>query len=173
MKQKTLRVTLIGICTALSMIFSYIEFLIPFNFGIPGIKLGLSNIVIIVLFNVLNPVSALIVGLLRVFLSGLLFGTILSTIFSLSGFLFSFATLFLFSYFNVKHRDLFSIAGISVVCACFHTFGQLLAAAFVTDFSLLTLYLPVIEAASVVAGLITGFLSETIIERISHNDWLC
>ncbi len=173
MKHSTSRVVFCGIATALSMIFSYVEFLVPFNFGVPGIKLGLSNIVVIVLFYVLNPCCAAIVGLLKVFLSGLLFGTILSTAFSLAGFFLSFLALFLLQRFNACHNAVFSVVGISVVCACFHTFGQLLTAAAFTDLSLLMFYLPIIEAASVVAGLVTGYLAKVLIERISYNDWLC
>ena len=79
------RVAKCGLLIALAMVFSYVEVLIPFNFGIPGIKLGLANLIVVVGFYSMKTTDVIAVSLVRIFLSGLLFGNLMSILYSLSG----------------------------------------------------------------------------------------
>ena len=89
------RVALSSVMTTLALIFSYVEALIPFNFGIPGIKLGLSNLVILIALYRLGAGYAFTINMIRILLSGLLFGGVSAMLYSLAGGLLSFAVMFL------------------------------------------------------------------------------
>ena len=89
------RISLSAVLTALAMIFSYIEAVLPFNFGIPGIKLGLSNLVVLVALYSLGAGYAFAINLTRIILSGLLFSGVSAMLYSLSGGMLSFAVMFL------------------------------------------------------------------------------
>ena len=82
---KSKKIAFMGLLTALAMIFSYIEFLIPISIGIPGIKLGLANIVVVTALYVIKPQEAFLINVVRILLVGLLFGNSMSLIYSLAG----------------------------------------------------------------------------------------
>ena len=103
------RVALDGILVALAMIFSYIETFIPFNFGVPGIKLGLANLVVLLGLTFLPAVDVLLISVVRIVLSSLLFGNVMSLWYSLAGGLLSFLCMWL-----LTRREGYSIIGISM-----------------------------------------------------------
>lgn len=81
--------------TTLALIFSYIEVLIPFNFGVPGIKLGIANLVVIIALYRLGYRYALGINTVRVLVAGLLFSGLFGALYSLAGALMSFAVMVL------------------------------------------------------------------------------
>ena len=110
------------------MIFSYVEVLIPFNFGIPGIKLGIANLVIVVGLCFLKPHEVFLVSVLRILLVGILFGNGMSLIYSIAGGMFSLAVMLI-----LKKSGGFSILGISVAGGVAHNIAQLAAAMLVVS----------------------------------------
>ena len=117
------RVALSSVMTTLALIFSYVEALIPFNFGIPGIKLGLSNLVILIALYRLGAGYAFTINMIRILLSGLLFGGVSAMLYSLAGGLLSFAVMFLL----IKTK-LFSPVGVSMAGGEGTIFGAVIGA---------------------------------------------
>ena len=158
---KSKKVALWGLMTALAMIFSYIEFLIPVNFGIPGMKLGLANIVVTTALYVMKPYEAFLINLVRILLSGLLFGNGMSVIYSLSGGILSFAVMLL-----LKKIKGFSVFGVSIAGGVAHNTGQILAAMLVLENVLIAYYLPVLLISGAATGFLIGFLASRIIPQV-------
>lgn len=146
MKKKTV---LLGFLLALSMILSYIESILPFSVGIPGIKLGLPNLIVVLLLYTYGAKEAFTVNLARILLSGFLFGNLYSILYALAGALCSFCLMLLLR--NIKYL---SIAGVSIGGGVFHNIGQILVAMFVVDTFAPAFYLPFL----MIAGAVTGFL---------------
>lgn len=153
-----------GMLIALALIFSFIESLFPISFGIPGVKLGLANLVILSCLFLVSPVEVLLVLLLRIVLSGFLFGNLASIIYSLCGGLLSFLAMFLLS-----RKRLFSPIGISMVGGLFHNLGQLLCAIFVVSNLRLSYYLPLLMLSGVIAGTVIGIITNLCIPLIKKS----
>ena len=117
------RVAYFGVFTALALIFSYVETLIPINFGIPGVKLGLANLVIVIALYKMKLTEVYLLSVVRVLLSGFIFGNYFSIIYSLAGGLLSLTVMAL-----LKKSKGFSVMGISVAGGVFHNVGQLIVA---------------------------------------------
>ena len=120
------RVALDGILVALAMLFSYIETFIPFNFGVPGIKLGLANLIVLLGLTFLPALDVLLISVVRILLSSLLFGNVMSLWYSLAGGLLSFVAMYLLS-----RRDDISLIGMSMTGGVLHNVGQVITAAIV------------------------------------------
>lgn len=155
----------IGMCVSLAMIFSYIEVLIPFHFGIPGVKLGLANIVIVIGLFFLEIREVFLISIVRILLMGLLFGNGASLLYSLAGGFLSLAGMFL-----LKRIQKFSVTGISVAGGVLHNVGQILMAAILMESGSILYYLPVLLAAGVVTGLLIGLLSAKVITAAQKAD---
>jgi len=149
---------------ALAMIFSFIESLIPLSPGIPGVKLGLANLVVLSCLYLLSPVEVLIIMLLRILLSGFLFSNLASILYSLCGGLLSFLIMFLFS-----KRTAFSPIGVSILGGVFHNLGQLLCAMVVVKSLSLSYYFPLLMIAGTIAGALIGILTNLCIPLIKKN----
>lgn len=159
------RIAKVGIFVALAMIFSYIEAIVPFNFGIPGVKLGIANIVVVTSLYQLSIKETVGISVIRIFLMGVLFGNGLSLIYSLAGGLLSLFGMIFFSKIKI-----FSVMGVSVIGGVLHNMGQLIAAAIILKSISLTYYLPVLLVAGVVTGLIIGLLSDRIIKVLCKTN---
>ena len=122
----TKKIALCGVLTALAMIFSYIESVIPIPIPVPGIKLGVANIAVITILYVLGVKEAIVINLLRIALTALLFGNVNSFLFSISG-----AVLSLTIMIIMKRLDFFSCIGVSVCGGVMHNVGQIIAAVFI------------------------------------------
>ena len=83
------RVAYLGVFTALALIFSFVETLIPIHFGIPGVKLGLANLIVIIVLYQTGWKDALLISTVRIILAGFLFGSMFSIVYSLAGALLS------------------------------------------------------------------------------------
>ena len=143
------RVAYFGVFTALALIFSYVESLIPIQLGIPGVKLGLANLIIVIALYKMRLSEVFLLSIVRILLSGFLFGNYFSILYSLAGGLLSLAVMAL-----LKKTGDFSVMGISMAGGVFHNVGQLVVAMVVVETFSVGYYLPVL----LVAGLVTGFL---------------
>lgn len=155
---KTRTITQFAMLTAVALILGWVEHMIPIAPGIPGVKLGLGNIVVLYAMYLLDNKSAAILMLLKVFLSGFLFGASLWTmLISLSGGVLSLVVMML-----VKRVPRIPIIAVSVFGAVFHIVGQLLVIvlARMTPWSFLLIYLPVLGVASVITGVLTGVVAK-------------
>ena len=155
------RVALDGILVALAMLFSYIETFIPFNFGVPGIKLGLANLVVLLGLTFLPAVDVLLISVVRIVLSSLLFGNVMSLWYSLAGGLLSFLCMWL-----LTRREGYSIIGISMAGGVMHNVGQIITAAIIVKTLQLTWYLPVLLVAGLVTGAIIGTVARLLMPRV-------
>lgn len=154
------KIALLGVLTAGAVVIAILESFIP-SIGIPGIKLGLANIVILVVLYELGIWEAVMVNLIRVIVVGLVRGTFLSFGFlmSLTGAALSLLVMILF-YVTIRK---FSIIGVSVIGAVFHVIGQILIAMIYLGTSYVVLYLPVIGLSAVITGVFVGIVARAII----------
>lgn len=157
-------VALSSVMTTLALIFSYIEVLIPFNFGIPGIKLGLSNLVVLVALYRLGAGYAFTVNMVRILLSGLLFGGVSAMLYSLAGGLLSFAIMFI-----LMKTKIFSPVGVSMAGGVMHNVGQVTVASLVVETGKIYLYLPVLSVTGLITGTILGFAAALILKRLHRS----
>ena len=145
--------------TALAMIFSYVEALIPLSFGVPGIKLGLANLVVLTGLYRMRKGEILTVSVARILLVGFLFGNGMSILYSLSGGLLSFLVMLLL----IKAGG-FSVTGVSIAGGVSHNIGQILVAAAVLKSVRLFYYLPVLIVAGIVTGALMGILASRVLK---------
>ena len=152
-----------GLLVALALILSYLESLVPFSFGVPGIKLGLPNLVVIFALYRMRARDATILSLVRVVLASILFGSVMSFAYSAVG-----AVLSMLVMWRMKSTGRFSVAGVSVAGALAHNFGQILTAALLLETSRLVWYLPVLCVSGTAAGICIGLLAAVLIRRIKE-----
>ena len=144
------------------MILAYVEVLIPPLFSaIPGIKMGLPNIIIIFLLYRRGPFFAVTVSLVRIVLVGMLFGNAMSLIYSLAG-----GILSLLIMISLKHLNFLSSVGVSVAGGVFHNVGQILAAMILLDTSEIGYYLVVLIVTGTIAGVFVGLCGSLLIKKI-------
>ena len=157
---KVQKMALLSVLTAAAIVIAIIESFIP-SIWIPGIKLGLANIVILIILYEIGLIEAVLVNLLRVFLVGLLRGTFLSMGFlmSLTGAVLSLGIMILF-YLIIKR---FSIIAVSVMGSLFHIFGQILIAIIFLGTMSVLYYLPIISISAIVTGILVGIGAKLII----------
>lgn len=154
-----------AVLLAVSLILSYIETLIPVSRAvpIPGFKLGLANIAIIIAYYSLSPVAAASISLLKAVITSLLFSGVTSLIFSLLGAAFSFAVLILISHVE---RPRFGFWGLSVAMALAHNTGQLFGSVIVMKSFSILWYYPALAVAAVICGSLTGAVLSLLPERL-------
>ena len=158
---KTKKIAFLGLFIALAMILSYIELQIPTFIPVPGIKLGLPNIVIIIVLYRFGWKEAVIISIIRVLLVSALFGTALSLLYSISG-----ATVSLLVMIILKKINKFSSVMVSVSGGIFHNIGQIGIAAFVMKTVELLYYLPVLLIGGTVSGIIIGLLGAQVVKKL-------
>ena len=157
------RVTLCGILTALALVFGYVEHLIPLPIGIPGVKLGLGNLVVLLLLELTNRKTALAVNLTRILLSGLLFGSTVSLAYSLAGGLLSFAAMIL-----AQKSGKLGTVGVSVLGGVTHNIGQMAVAAFLVSELRILFDLPILLMAGTLTGAALGATATLILKRVKR-----
>lgn len=155
------RVAYFGVFTALALIFSYVETLIPINFGIPGMKLGLANLVIVTALYKMKLKEVYLLSIVRVLLSGFIFGNYFSIIYSLAGGLFSLTVMAL-----LKKTGGFSVMGISISGGVFHNIGQVIVAMLVVETFSVAYYIPVLLVAGLITGMLIGITANEMIKRL-------
>ena len=158
---KTKRLTTLGLLMALAFVLSYVEYLLPLNIGIPGAKVGLANLVVMVALYSIGSKDALLLSFVRVLLVGFTFGNMAMMLYSMAGAALSFLAMFLF-----KRTKLFIAKGVSVIGGVFHNVGQIIVAIFVLETASLIYYLPFLIIIGTVSGVVIGIISSMIIARI-------
>lgn len=169
----TKKVAWLGMLVALAFVFSYIESLIPIQLGIPGAKLGLSNLVVMVALYTMDDKYAFALAVVRIILNGFAFGGMAAMIYSLAGGMLSF-----FVMAGVKRIGSFSSSktgvpkfrvgalGVSVLGGVFHNVGQIIAAMLVLETPSLIYYLPALTVCGTASGTAIGVLAAMVIRRV-------
>ncbi|MDO4312741.1 MAG: Gx transporter family protein [Eubacteriales bacterium] len=157
------RVAYFGVFVALALIFSYVESLIPFHIGIPGVKLGLANLIIVIALYKMDVKSAFLLSITRVILSGFIFGNLFSIIYSLAG-----GVLSLIVMAVMKKNQGFSVMGVSIAGGVFHNIGQLIVAMIVVETYSVAYYLPVLLISGLVTGLVIGIAAGEMLKRLTN-----
>ena len=148
---------------ALAMIFSYVETMIPINFGIPGVKLGLANLVIVAAIYLFGGKQAFLISIVRIFLSGFMCGNLASIMYSLAGGLLSLAVMLV-----LKKTDKLSILAVSVMGGICHNIGQLIVAMLVVENLKLIFYVPVLLISGFLTGLLIGIVCRVILPAVKR-----
>ena len=146
--KKTKRLVLLAMLTAVAMILSYVESLLP-QIGIPGVKMGLANIAVIFALFRFGWKEAAALSLVRVVLVSLLFGSVGAMLYSLAGAVLSLAVMAL-----LRRIDRFSTVGISVAGGVAHNAGQILMAMLILQTKQLLVYLPVLAVSGIAGGVL-------------------
>ncbi|MCM1282374.1 MAG: Gx transporter family protein [Muribaculaceae bacterium] len=165
MASRSKQIAKIGMCIAVAMICSYIETLVPLSFGIPGIKLGLANLVVLLTLYTMGTREALLVSVLRIVLTGFLFGNLFSILYSLAGGLLSFLVMWL-----LKRCGKLGCVSVSVAGGISHNIGQLFVAVLIVENYHIFYYAPVLLTAGLLTGLVIGILSQEIITRVPFRE---
>lgn len=160
MQLRTKSIAQIALFTSLALIFSYVEAIIPYNPGIPGIKLGIANVVTVIVLYKFGWKEAASVSVLRIALAGLLFNGVFGMLYSFAGAIISFAVMLL-----LKHSDKFSIIGVSMAGGVMHNLGQLLVAAALIEDLRIFFYFPVLLFSGIVSGIAIGIIATLIVKR--------
>lgn len=155
------KTALLGMLVALAFVLSYIETLIPVNLGIPGAKLGLANLVVMVALYTLGTKEAFGLSMVRILLTGLTFSSMAAMLYSFAGGLLSFAVMAL-----MKKTKKLSVTGVSVLGGIAHNAGQIFVAMWMLDTATLIYYLPVLAITGVASGTVIGLLAVMVIRRI-------
>lgn len=140
-----------GLFAALAILMGYVEMLIPPPLLVPGMKLGLANVIIVIVLYHMDTKSAFFISLVRVLMSGLLFQGFAGLLYSLAGALLSLAVMAL-----LKKTGKVSITGVSVMGGVFHNVGQIIVAAAVVENIKMAYYLPFLLVTGVVTGFVIG-----------------
>jgi heptaprenyl diphosphate synthase len=147
------------------MILSYIEVILPPLFpAVPGIKMGLANIIIVFLLYRRGPLLARAVSLVRILLVALLFGNTMSLMYSLAGGVLSFIVMIL-----LRRLKFLSTVGVSVAGGVFHNVGQILAAMVLLDTNQLAYYLVMLIITGTVSGIFIGLCGATLVKRVPQK----
>jgi heptaprenyl diphosphate synthase len=158
----TKKIAQIGMFTAVAFVLSYIESLLPISIGINGIKIGLSNIVVMLCLYECSLKQTFGIALVRILLVGLTFGNFSMMIYSLAGGLLSFCVMAV-----LKYLGSFSVYGVSIAGGVCHNIGQVLVAAIVLkQKGLIFYYLPLLLIAGCVAGACIGVLAAVLVKRL-------
>lgn len=155
------KVSLYGILVSLAFIASYIEVLIPFNFHIPGMKLGLANIAVLVALYTGGAQAGLTVSIIRIILVGLTFGNPYSAIYGLSGGVLSLAVMIF-----LKRTDFFGMMGVSMAGGVAHNIGQLLCAMILLKLPAVFTYLSYLILVGTITGALIGIIDEEVLKRL-------
>ena len=165
MKKKNRTVAFLGLCTALAMILAYAEVLLgPLFPAVPGIKMGLPNIVIMFLLYRKGIKSAICVSLVRIVLVSILFGNAMSFMYSLAGADISLSVMVL-----LRRLNFMSEIGVSVAGGVAHNLGQVLTAMLLLETSELGYYMAVLTVTGTVAGILVGLCSSVLVKKVPEN----
>ena len=165
MAKKAKTIAFVGLFTTLAMILAYVEAILPPLFSaIPGIKMGLPNIIIVFLLYRRGPIFASSVSLLRIVLVSVLFGNTMSLIYSLVGGVLSMLVMII-----LQRMKFLSTVGVSVAGGVSHNVGQILAAMVLLETSELGYYLVVLTVTGTIAGILIGLCGSLLIKRIPKN----
>ena len=157
------KLTALSASVALAMVLSFLESLIPPLVSVPGVKIGLANVVTVFLLYTFGSREAGAVSLIRVLLSALLFGSAVSLIYALSG-----ATLSFIGMLLLKKLPLSSEVSVSIAGGVLHNAGQIIAACIVMENAAIISYLPPLIISGTLAGVAVGILAALLVKKLSR-----
>ena len=155
------RIARYALLVALAMVLSWLESLVPLSVAIPGMKLGLTNLVVLFALYRMSAADALTISLVRVVLVSITFGNAYAFAYSFAGAVLSFAIML-----ALKKSGKFSTVGVSVAGGVGHNLGQIGVAALVLETGGIFLYLPVLMISGTAAGVCIGIVGGLITERL-------
>lgn len=165
MRNKAKITAFFGLFTALALILAYVEVLLPPLFpSIPGIKMGLPNIIIVFLLYRRSACSAIVVSLLRILLVTMLFGNVMALMYSLAGGVLSLLLMIL-----LRRLNFLSTVGVSVAGGVAHNVGQILMAMLLLETAELGYYLVVLTITGIIAGVFIGLCGSVLIKKVPAN----
>jgi len=165
MRTKTRKIALLGVLTSVALVLSYLEAMLPpISTAVPGIKMGLPNIIIIFVLYKFGVKEATTVSLIRVFIVSLLFGNVMTLAYSVAG-----AVLSILLMTIMIKSDLFSTIGVSIIGGISHNLGQILVAIFLFDTIQIGYYMIVLAVTGTIAGVVIGIIASILIKKISVN----
>ena len=165
MNNKAKKTAFMGLFVALALILAYVEVLLPPLFpAVPGIKMGLPNIVIVFILYRRGAVSACAVSFLRILLVTMLFGNTMAFFYSVAG-----AALSLLLMILLRRLNFLSAVGVSVVGGVAHNVGQILIAMLLLQTAEIAYYLVVLAVSGVLAGILVGLCGALLIKKIPQK----
>lgn len=165
MRPATKKIAVLGLCTAVALILAYVESLLPPLFhAVPGIKIGLPNIMIVFVLYRFGVKEAAVVSLIRMLAVSFMFGNMMALVYSLAG-----AFLSMLVMVVLKRLNILSVVGVSVAGGVFHNVGQILAAMILLGTAELGYYLVVLTITGTVSGIFVGLCGGVIEKRIPKN----
>ncbi len=157
------KIPYLGVFTALALLLGYVESLVPLPFLVPGMKLGLGNVIVLLLLYLMDIKSAFFVSLIKVLLSGLLFSGFSSMLYSLAG-----AMVGLMLMCIGKKINALGMVGVSVLGGIGHNIGQIVVAVLVIENLNLLYYFPVLLICGTITGVLVGVVGSTSIRYIER-----
>ena len=157
-ENSTAYIARLGMFTALAALMGYVESLIPVSVAVPGVKLGLCNIVIVYILYRMGWREALAVSVVRVFLIAFLFGNMVSLIYSMTGTMAALAGMTV-----LKKTGAFSVYGVSAAGGALHGTGQILAAFILLQDAVILRYLSVLLISGTLTGLLIAFAAARVL----------
>lgn len=162
MRNKTRRIALLGVLISVALVLSYLEVMLPpISTAVPGIKMGLPNIIIIFVLYKFGLKEAVTVSVIRVFIVALLFGNVMTLAYSVAGAVLSLGLMTLF-----KKLNLFSQIGVSIIGGISHNLGQILVAIFLFDTIQIGYYMIVLSITGTIAGVVIGIISSILVKKL-------
>ena len=161
MRNNTKKMTQLALAISLAMILSFIESRIPAFVAVPGVKVGLANIAVIFMLYKFGVKEAITVSVIRVILVALLFGSVVSLFYSISGALLSFAVMLTLKKLTPLKEVTVSVAG-----GVMHNVGQIIAASIMLETNVVAYYLPFLILSGTIAGIVVGLAAALLIKRI-------
>lgn len=158
---KSKQVSRYALLIALAMVLSWLESLVPISAAVPGMKLGLTNLVVIFALYRMRSVDAAMISFVRVLLVSFTFGNAYAFAYSIAG-----AVLSLLIMLALKKSGRFSTVGVSIAGGVGHNLGQIIVAALVLETEKIFFYLPVLMVSGMAAGVCIGLLGGIITERL-------
>ncbi len=153
----------LGLLCAVAVLLGYVEALVPVFTAVPGMKLGLPNLAIVLVLYLYSWKEALVVSVIRIGINALLFGNFFSFSFSLAGGLLSLAAMAL-----VKRLDVLDQTGVSLVGGVAHNIGQIAVAILLVENARIAYYFIPLAITGLVAGVLIGLLSGVLIRRLGR-----
>ncbi len=158
MKRKT---AYLGLFAAVAIIFGYVESMFPVFVSVPGVKLGIANLVTMLMIYLYSWREAAAISMVRIFVIGFMFGNLFSIAYSLAGACISLGVMLL-----LKKAGGFSLVGVSIAGGVAHNVGQILVAIGIVENFSLMYYLPVLLVSGTITGLLVGILANQVFIRI-------
>lgn len=160
---KTIRITELGMLLTISLVLSYLESMLPVIVAVPGVKIGLANIItMLILYNKRFGTVFLFVTV-RVVLAGILFSGVPGIIYGFAGSLFCIGIMSI-----LKRFPFFSVMGVSMTGAIFHNAGQIFVAVFMIENTNVLYYLPFLCISGTVSGLLVGYIAYILIKKYNR-----